>query len=86
MVENGFKILLVNNSDYKSEPAGSSNLCGNMVHNNVYLDSNIYAPMSGCSSVVVLSGTNVSFIASNSITLNPGFEVQLGGTFNALTQ
>ena len=22
MVENGFKILLVNNSDYKSEPAG----------------------------------------------------------------
>lgn len=64
----------------------SGNLCGNMVHNNVYLGSDISAPMSGCSSVVVLSGTNVSFVASNSITLNPGFEVQLGGTFNALTQ
>jgi hypothetical protein len=64
----------------------SNNICGNPVNNNVYLGTNINAPQSGCSSTVVLNGTNVIFVAPGSISLNPGFEVQLGGTFSALTQ
>lgn len=64
----------------------SSNICGNLAQSNVYLGTNINAPQSGCFSTVVLNGTNIIFVAPGSISLNPGFEVQLGGTFSALTQ
>jgi beta-glucanase (GH16 family) len=65
---------------------GSGNICSIPNQSNVYMASTINAPQSGCSSVIVVSGTNVTFVAPSSITLNSGFEVQLGATFNALTQ
>ncbi|MEI6507255.1 MAG: family 16 glycosylhydrolase [Bacteroidota bacterium] len=54
----------------------------------VYFAYNIFAPQTSCSSntSVVLSGSNVTFVAQNEINLNSGFEVQLGATFTALTR
>lgn len=49
----------------------------------LYFAADVYAPQSGCSSTVVPSGKNVTFVGHNSVTLNPGFEVQLGATFSA---
>jgi beta-glucanase (GH16 family) len=61
-------------------------ICGNLAQNNIYVTANLVAPTSGCTSTVVTAGTTVTFAASNSITLNAGFEVQLGAEFNALTK
>jgi hypothetical protein len=63
-----------------------STICGNLAQNNIYVTANLVAPTSGCTSTVVTSGTTVTFAASNTITLNAGFEVQLGAEFNALTK
>jgi beta-glucanase (GH16 family) len=65
---------------------GNGNICSIPAQDNVYIAQDINSPQSGCSSAIVSSGTNVTFIGQSSITLNPGFEVQLGGTFNGLTQ
>ncbi len=49
----------------------------------IYFAPTINAPQSGCSSTIVSSGKNVTFVGHSSVTLNPGFEVQLGATFSA---
>ncbi|MBP9187400.1 MAG: hypothetical protein KBG11_09910, partial [Bacteroidia bacterium] len=48
----------------------------------IYIANDFYAPQAGCSSTVIPTGKEVIFVG-NSITLNPGFEVQLGATFSA---
>ena len=47
----------------------------------VQAQQNISLPMSG-KTLSVESGGNLSFIAENSITINPGFYAKLGGTFS----
>lgn len=64
----------------------SGNICSIPATNNIYLATNIFAPKSGCSSVIVAADTYVAFVSQNEITLNPGFEVKLGGTFMAFTE
>jgi beta-glucanase (GH16 family) len=70
---------------FKQNPSA---ICGNLAQNTIYVTANLVAPTAGCSTsnAVVTSGTVVTFAASNSITLNGGFEVQLGAEFNALTK
>jgi hypothetical protein len=64
---------------------GSGNLCNIPAQSKVFVSTNIVAPISGCSNVLVASGTVVTFVSQNEITLNPGFEVQLGGTLLCVT-
>lgn len=49
----------------------------------LYIANDFNAPQSGCSSTIIQSGKNVTFVSQNSVKLNPGFEVQLGATFSA---
>jgi hypothetical protein len=63
----------------------TGNLCNIPVGSFIYMSQDIIAPQIGCSSVIIASGTSVSFIANNQILLNPGFEVKLGGSFICTT-
>jgi hypothetical protein len=63
----------------------SGNLCNIPSQSKVYVATNIVALTTGCFSVIVASGTVVTFVSQNEITLNPGFEVQLGGTLLCVT-
>ncbi|NBV14633.1 MAG: hypothetical protein EBS07_11280 [Sphingobacteriia bacterium] len=49
----------------------------------IWIANDINAPQSGCFSTIVLAGKDITFVGHNSVTLNPGFEVQLGATFSA---
>jgi len=49
----------------------------------LYIANDFNVPQSGCSSTIIPNGKNVIFVSQNSVTLNPGFEVQLGATFSA---
>ena len=63
----------------------SGNICTIPYQNNIYVANNINAPCSGCTSTIIPSGKNIIFVSENEINLNPGFEVQLGATFEAFT-
>jgi hypothetical protein len=52
----------------------------------LFSGNNVKIPSSSCISMIVKSGQSKTIVFGNSLTLNPGFEVQLGGELNVSTQ
>ena len=63
----------------------SGNICNIPSVNSIFASRDIIVPQTGCMSVSVSSNSYVCLVAENTVTLNPGFEVQLGGVLDVFT-